>query len=228
MNEFDPLDPGSAAAAVPGSSRDDDPARPFPWPPAEDESVISAFGRTWQGASLRPRAFFASMPERASLGAAVMYYLSIGIAAAGAMLFFEMVREPPATDPDSMLGQLFMRSTMPLVDFLLSPLFLLLSLFVSAGVTHVMLKMLGAASRPYGFTVRTFAFAYSPQILGIIPYAGTVAGFSWMVYVAIAGLSAGQRTTTARAAVAVLVPLALAVAFVAVAMLMATTIMTVS
>jgi hypothetical protein len=67
--------------------------------------------------------------------------------------------------------------------------------------------------------VRVFAYAYSPQLLGVIPVAGVIAGFVWMVVVAIAGLSAAHRTSTGRAAAAVLIPLSIGMMFVALAVL---------
>ena len=214
MSEHEPAGYGSDAVATPPPEATDR----FPWPPAEDESIVSAFSRTWQGASLRPRDFFARMPEHDSLGAAVIYYLAIGIAAAGAMLFFRMIMGPPDDGTASLLTELgLVGGWNPLVDFLFSPIMLLLSLFVSAGVTHVLLLLFRGATRSYTFTTRVFAFAYSPQILGIVPYVGTVIGFIWMVGVAIIGLSAGHRTTTGRAAAAVLVPLFVAFTFVAIA-----------
>lgn len=194
----------------------------FPWPPREGDSIISAFGRTWHGASLAPSSFYARLPERGSLGAALLYYLPIGIAVAGVQLFWSMLsgagesaREITAGSVDSALAM------SPLVDFLLSPLYLLASLFLSAAFVHGLLKLLGGASRDYRYTVRLFCFTYSPQILAVVPVVGTFIGFAWMVVVAILGVRAGHRTSTGRAAVAVLVPVTIALVFVALVYLMA-------
>lgn len=199
---------------------DTDPG--FPWPPADGESIISAFGRTWHGSALQPSAFFARMPQRGSLGAALLYYLAIGIAVAGVQLFWVMIsgaaaqpREVTAGSVDSALA------LNPLLNFFLSPLFLLGTLFLSAAVVHGMLKLLGGAAQNYVYTVRLFCFAYSPQILGVAPRIGAFIGFVWMVVVAILGIRAGHGTTTGRAATAVLVPVILALVLVAVVFLAA-------
>jgi hypothetical protein len=207
-----PDDPAATYAADTG----------FPWPPADGESIISAFGRTWHGAALQPSSFFARMPQRDSLGAALLYYLAIGIAVAGVQLFWVMItgagaqpREVTAGSVDSALA------LNPLLNFFLSPLFLIGSLFLSAAVVHGMLKLLGGASQNYVYTVRLFCFAYSPQILGVAPRIGAFIGFVWMVVVAILGIRAGHNTTTGRAATAVLVPVILALILVAVIFLAA-------
>ncbi|HSK19646.1 MAG TPA: Yip1 family protein [Longimicrobiales bacterium] len=197
----DGADPGSTA---------------FPWPPRPDDSVFEAWGRTWSGASLAPRRFFAALPPSGSLGAAVLYYLSIGIPVAGVQLFWSMLRGGSGDDVVEAGNAL--AAWGPLVDFLISPIYLLLSLFLSAGVVHLMLKLFGVTGG-FGVTARTFAFAYSPQILGIVPVAGAIAGFIWMVVVAIVGVREAHGTTTGRAAAAILIPLSIALAFVAAAYL---------
>lgn len=221
--------PDSAHARDPAdttpSAHDDIPKEEntatFPWPPGDRYTVVDAWARTWQGASLTPRVFFSLMPRAGSLGAAVLYYLSIGIAVAGARLFWAMAGGAGEVPPDATAGLAgATRPWNPLIEFLTSPLILLLSLFIAAGATHLLLKVLGGTQRgdgSYDTTARVFAYAYSPNILGIIPVIGAVAGFIWMVVVAIVGLREAHRTTTGRASAAVLVPLTIGLAFVALA-----------
>lgn len=231
MTEYDHSAPRDDAQGEPGWSRETDSTdvpiaarAQFPWPPTGDEPVLDAWGRTWSGASLHPGQFFASMPRQGSIGPAVLYYLSIGIPVAGAQLFWTMVRSSTGNAVDATAGALGgIGDWSPLMGFLFSPVYLLVSLFLAAGVTHLLLKLFNGASGDYGMTTRVFAFAYSPQLLGIIPVAGTFAGFIWMVVVAIWGLREAHRTTTARAAAAILIPLAFALVFVALAVLIAST-----
>lgn len=195
----------------------------FPWPPAEHDSILGAFADTWRGSALEPRRFFAALPPHRSIGPALLYYLPLGIAVAGAGLFWRLIGGGLGDmGPLSDLG-IEGSSMSPLIEFLTSPLVLLLSLFVSAGVTHLMLKMIGAPRRDVGTTVRVFAYAYSPQILGVIPWLGQVVGGVWMVVLAIIGLREAHRTTTMKAALAVLIPLAIALFFIFAAMLILAT-----
>lgn len=196
----------------------------FPWPPVGDESVASAFGRTWTGAALHARRFFRAMPAEGAIGAALLYYIPLGIAVSGAGLFWTMVRGTATVERDEVLGRVdLMGEFSPVLEFLLSPLLLLLSLFLSAGVVHLLLKAFGGANRDFGFTTRVFAFSYSPQILGVLPVAGNAIGFAWMVVVAIIGLREGHRTTLSRVLPAVLIPVGIGLFFVAVAAFIAAT-----
>jgi hypothetical protein len=189
----------------------------FPWPPAAGESITGAYGRTWHGSALKPRAFFRALPESGSLGAAVLYYLPIGIAVAGAGLFWSALRGTSSTREAVLDRAGTMTGLSPLTEFLFAPLMLLLSLFVSATITHLLLRLFGGASRNLWFTTRVYAFSYSPQILGVVPVIGSVIGFGWMVVVAIIGLKAGHHTSTAKAAAAVMIPVAIGLVFVAMA-----------
>lgn len=211
MNYEDIYDDDAAAA----------PEAQFPWPPAEGESIPGAFARTWRGAALEPRRFFAALPETGSLGAALLYYLPLGILVAAGNFMWAAVGGGMGAERDAVLGA--ETTFTPLVQFLLSPLILLLSLFLAAGVTHLLLRLLGGATRDFGFTSRLFAFAYSPQAVGVVPVVGTAIGFAWMVVVAIVGLREGHRTTTGRAAAAVLVPVMIGLVFVAAATFIALT-----
>jgi hypothetical protein len=217
VNGDDELYSERAAAAV------DDPST-FPWPPPEGSSVVEAFGRTWRGASLEPRRFFGSLPEHGSIPGALLYYVPLGIAVAGANLFWSLLRGGVETEQDAVLGELDLgRAISPVLEFLFSPLILLLSLFLAAGVTHLLLRLFGGANRDYGFTTRVFAFAYSPQILGIVPVVGGVVGFVWMIVVAMIGLKEGHRTTMGRVAAAVLIPVTIALIALAIAAFVAAT-----
>lgn len=196
----------------------------FPWPPAGAESVVSAFGRTWTGAALQPRRFFRTLPGHGSMGAALLYCIPLGIAVAGARLFWTMVRGTAVVERDEVVGRVDLAGELsPLLQFLLSPLILVVSLFIAAAVVHVLLKAFGGANRDFGLTTRVFAFSYSPQILGVLPVAGDVIGFIWMVVVAIIGLREGHRTTTGRVLAAVLIPVSIGLFFMVVAAFIAAT-----
>jgi hypothetical protein len=199
------------------------PVGDFPWPPAEGESLVGAAAATWRGASLSPRSFFAALPAEGSLGAALLYYVPLGILVSGANLLWTMTSDGMRAERDAVLSTTDATAISPLLQFLFSPLILLVSLFLAAGVVHLLLKAFGGVGRGYGFTVRLFAFAYSPQLLAVVPVVGAPVGFVWMVVVAIIGVREGHGTTTARAAAAVLIPVIIALFFLALAAFLAVT-----
>ena len=188
---------GAESAAGPGR---------FPWPPADDASVIEGLVDTWSGAVLRPVSFFRALPAAARIGPALLYYLVIGILASAIDLFWTMVLPPVET---AELGGVLAltRAATPLAEFLYSPIMLLLSLLLSAGITQLLVLTLVPANRGFGATLRTFAYAYSPALFAAVPRVGPLVAFAWMTVLSVIGLREVHRTSTPRAVVAVLVPL---------------------
>lgn len=202
--------PDVAAGPTPGVTRS------FPWPPPDGESLIGALGDTWRGAVFSPRSFYAALPQ-GQLGAALLYYLVVGIAAAALQLFWDTVWPSGGGWLDALNPG---TSVSPLVNFLLSPLYLLASLVLAGGVAHLLVLVLVREPRGFDTTLRVYAYAYSPMLFAVVPRIGALLGFVWMVVIAVIGVREAHGTTTGRAVTVVLVPLLLALALIALAMLL--------
>jgi hypothetical protein len=196
-----------------------DAPRLFPWPPAEDDSILGALGETWKSASLEPSDFFSRLPPDGGTRAAVAYYLAVGVLAAGAKLFWESLGGG-GMDPGQFAELGVGEGVGPVVSFLLSPLLLLFGLVLAGGVTHLMLLVVGGATHGFDTTLRVFCYAYSPQILGIIPVVGSIIGTVWMLVIAIIGLRAAHRSPTWKPALAVMLPFLLLLGLLAVGLML--------
>lgn len=182
----------------------------FPWPPAEGESAAGAFGETWKSSTFDPGAFYARVPRAGGTGAAVLYYLVVGILVAGVSLFWSsLALSSGVFATDSGAAALGFGTVHPVVSFLLTPLFLLVMLGVSAAVTHMILSLFNGGRHGFGTTIRVFCYAYSPMLFGVIPWLGGLVGSIWMVVLVILGLKEAHETDGWKTAVAVLLPLAL-------------------
>ena len=181
--------------------------RVFPWPPPEDGAVLAAFGETWRSATFDPGSFFSRLPPRGSLGAALLYYMVIGILLAGVGLFWDMTGVfTDAAGSDALAADLGIGTMDPVIGFLVSPLVLLFALVVSAGVSHLVLLLFGGARNGFGTTMRVFCYAYSPMAFGVVPILGALVGTIWMVVLAVIGLREAHGTEGWKAALAVLLP----------------------
>jgi hypothetical protein len=190
------------------------PTDTFPWPPPEDGAVLAAFGQTWKSATFDPGTFFRLVPRDRGTGAAVLFYLALGILVAGATLFWNtMAWFTDGTDGTGLASQLGMDALNPVVSFLLAPLILIFSLFLSAGVVHLLLKLFDGAQHGFGTTLRVLCYAYSPMIFGIIPVLGSIVGGVWMLVLLIIGLREAHEADGWKAVLAVLLPFVLAMGF---------------
>jgi hypothetical protein len=194
--------------AAPASRPSDDW---FPWPPRPGSSPLEAFFQTWKLSVFQPTRFFQGLPAPRPLGPAVLYFLIIGIAAVGISLFWLTLFEATlaATGLRAEADGPVLGPWMPVVQFLLSPLFLLLGLGISFVVHHAILALVGGARRGPGTTLRVLSFAYGPALFAVVPLLGPVVGGFWMLALAIIGLREAHQTESWRAATAILLPLVL-------------------
>ncbi len=196
-------------------------AAPFPWPPAEEEPVLPAFGLTWKRATFEPAAFFRLLPRDRGTGAALVYYLSIVFLVAGANLFWESLSLfAGAGQGGELASRLGIEAISPITTFLLTPALLLAILFVAAGMAHALLRVLGDGQHGFGTTVRTFCYAYSPGLFAVVPLIGGPVGSIWMVVLLIIGLREAHGTEGWKPAVAILLPFALLIGLMMFAFLM--------
>lgn len=189
-----------------GSERELKTESGFPWPPSEEGPILTALAATWKGATFDPGRFFAATPRDRGTGAALVFYLALGILVAGVTLFWSSMAVLGTAGEPSFMADLGLEPLNPLVRFLLSPLILLFALFLSAGVVHVLLLIFDGATHGFGTTVRVFCYAYSPAIFGVVPIIGPLVGGIWSVVLAIIGLREAHEAAAWKPAVAVLVP----------------------
>jgi hypothetical protein len=176
----------------------------FPWPPAPGTSAFDALIATWKQSCLHPTSFFQRMPREDDYGLVILYYLVIGIVVAGIELFWH-----------SVLGDWSLRATLVpqsdsrfggVVQFLLSPIILLCTLYLVTGACHLVLLLLRGARHGFETSSRVFAFSYGPAVLAVVPIVGNVVAFVWMIALAMKGLREAHQTDGTKTAVAVLLP----------------------
>ncbi len=189
----------------------------FPWPPAEGGGVLGGLVDTWRAATFDPGAFFRRVPRVGGTGAALLYYLVIGVLVAGASLFWDTVTGQAGMAQERIAGEAI--TGQPLVMFLLSPLILVIALGLAGGITHVMLLLFRGARHGFDTTIRVFCYSYSPLIFGVVPVVGTVVGTVWMLGLAIIGLREAHDTTTWKAGFAVLLPFLILLGTIAIVMM---------
>jgi hypothetical protein len=214
-----PLPPPSlpaAAASPPGQGQ---PATP--WDERDRLGFASAFVETTRQVLTGPAEFFRRMPVTGGLGGPLFYAVTagwIGLVAAAlyqsvwvsivgpSMLPFGMEREEFAR----VLA--FMESWAGLVaQVVFGGISVTIGVFVTSGILHLMLMLLGGGQKTFEATFRAVCFAQAPMLLFVIPVflipgCGLLVGL-WSLVLYVIGLAGVHEIGHGRAAAAVLLPL---------------------
>jgi hypothetical protein len=102
----------------------------------------------------------------------------------------------------------------------LAPIFVIMGVFLQAAILHLMLMLVGGASRGFEATTRVCSYAQAAQLAQIIPFCGGLLSAVWSVILLIVGLSTAHGITRGKAAVAVILPVVLCCAFMVAMMFM--------
>ncbi|MBK8010489.1 MAG: YIP1 family protein [Deltaproteobacteria bacterium] len=209
--------PWEAPASV---SSDDDfssGADGIPW---EVRPSASSLLETVREVLLRPAALFERAEPDRSMGLALVFGLLLGVT--GGVLGLVMQRalasqmlrflERIAPDLEPLLAPFAnaQGSTDQLVSLIVIPFAVGISLFISAGATHLALIMQGGQRGSFETTFRAMAYAYAPSPLQVVPLFGSIGVTVWSVFIAVTAIRSLHRVSTGKAVIAVLAPLFLA------------------
>jgi hypothetical protein len=191
------------------------PGRGIPWDDRERLGLATALVETIKQILLEPVAFFRAMPVSGGLASPLAFGIVVGYFGLAVSATYEFVFNSVA---GRMLGGFgrsgeFQRisdmigSGVGLVlTLLLGPVFLLVGLFLGAGITHLCLMLLGGAKRGFEATFRVACFAQAPSIFTIVPFCGGLVHVVYQIVLAIIGISEAHQVSRWTAAAAVLLP----------------------
>jgi len=162
-----------------------------PWDAPEGRPFRALFLTAWT--CLRyPRSFFESVSRSEERWGAVGFALLMdlfgyGLAAAWVALFH-----------GGLAGE-------ELLSLVLSPLRVLVSIWIGSEMMHAILRMLRGTSRPRAMTHRAVAFCYSTALLGLVPLHGLKLGLFLAAAYQIVALRTVHEAPWWKAAIAVVV-----------------------
>jgi hypothetical protein len=182
---------------------------------------VPAFVETTRQVLTRPTDFFRRMPIAGGLGGPLLYAVTagwIGLVAAAlyqsvwvsivgpSVLPFGIEREEFAR------ALAFMESWAGLVaQVVFGGVSVTIGVFITSGILHLMLLLLGAGQKTFEATFRAVSFAQAPMVLFVVPVflvpgCGALLAI-WSLVLYVIGLSEAHQIGRGRAAAAVLLPL---------------------
>ncbi|MFA5794596.1 MAG: YIP1 family protein [Candidatus Brocadiia bacterium] len=93
----------------------------------------------------------------------------------------------------------------------LSPILIIMSLFIWGGILHLSLMILGGTKNGFEATFRSLCYSYSPFILCLLPICGVIVAGIWMIVLVIIGLRETHQSPTWKAVVGYFMPIVLCI-----------------
>ena len=199
-----PLQTGAASISGPAAPRSG-----LPWDERQTKGLLNALIETLQMVLSRPVAAFTAMKREGGLGEPLLYAI-IGGTLGGVFAFtynFALRSFTSFGNRHDALAHLFGGLTWIFL-LILTPLFVVIGMFIASAILHVCLMIVGGAKQPFETTFRVVCFAEgSVSPLLVIPFCGGLIVGIWKVILYCIGLARAHETDTGRAVIAVLLPL---------------------
>ncbi len=91
---------------------------------------------------------------------------------------------------------------------ILAPVFIVIGIFINAGIVHLCLMLVGGAKQSFETTFRVVCFAAgSVGPLLVVPFCGGLIAGVWRIVLECIGLARAHEIDTGKAVMAVLLPL---------------------
>jgi hypothetical protein len=180
------------------------------WEERETLGFFPALSRTVSAVLMRPGETFARMKREGGLTNPLLYFVILSCASYAVSVFYQILSFSlqsgtlPAQVqhmPKNMLSYTLLGT------ILLSPALYTVTAFLGSGLTHLSLKLLGGANRPFETTFRVICYAQaSAAVFNFLPLCGGLMAIVWGVYTIIIGLMKTQEISGWKAALAFLLP----------------------
>jgi hypothetical protein len=190
----------------------------IPWDQRDRIGLFSARVETTRQVLAEPGAFFRAMPVAGGLGSPLLYAVLIGWVGLVAAAFYQAIfRSVMGSSWGAFGDRPEVAAVLGWVEgwagfvaqVVFGGVFVVIGVFVAAGIIHLMLLLLGGARRDFEATFRVVSFAQATSILALIPFCGQLVGGIWSLVLYVLGLAQAHQIGHGKAAAAVLLPLVL-------------------
>ncbi|MBS2029807.1 MAG: YIP1 family protein [Deltaproteobacteria bacterium] len=193
------LPPPGAAGAAPGEPHEapvDNPNANGGW--------FNAAMATWKQSVFDPNKFFQGLKPGPDAGGAVGYacaVLAVGGLLAGIMGVLQSLAQRAQMEQlHEQLSQMppearqFMDAFMKLAEpgigtVLLTPVMSVIGFFITAGLLHVALMIVGGNKHGFTATLRAVGYAQGPVLFNVVPFCGGMAAWIWVLVLTVMAMA---------------------------------------
>ena len=186
--------------------------RGSPWENRAELGIWQGIYQTFKAVLFSPQHLFRSMTVKGGIKEPLAFGLLLGSIGTMFGFFWQFL---------IMSGSLLSLGNIPMGQFamgliflgiiILSPLFVIMSLFFASAILHLLLLIVRGGKNGFNATFRVVSYSQAIQVLGVIPipFIGGLISSFWLLIVQIIGIREIHETSYLRVIIAFLIPLAL-------------------
>jgi hypothetical protein len=180
------------------------------WENRAELGFFAALIETIRAVLLEPTKSFAGMRQTGGFGGPLFFFVLTGTVGGLAGIVYQTMLSAVQTGgsaEENAMAAMFTSTFAIGATIMLLPLFLAAAAFLSSGLIHLALMVVGGARRPFEATFRVACYAGgATAVLQLLPVCGAIVASVWNFVLLIFGLAEVHGIGKGRAAVAVLLP----------------------
>lgn len=193
-----------------GQEKDQEGAKASPWENLSELGVWQGIYLTFKSVLFSPKKFFGPMARVKGIKEPFAFGLLVGSIGTMFYFFWQFLTMPSGIS--SFINPLLERFPMNYLFIsilIISPLIVILSMFLYGGIIHLCLLIIRGGSSGFDGTFRVIAYSQVTCILNFIPFMGGIIGWFWNIIILIVGLRHIHETSYPRVIIAILISIGL-------------------
>ena len=168
-----------------------------PWENRSELGLPKALMETVKMVVTNPVAFYGSLSKDGDWTSPILYAIIIGWIGAVFNFIWSILMQSMVSLPlggRAGAAHMMMSGGFQLVFVIFAPVFVLIGIFIWAGLLHLAGMVLGDAEQGFEMTFKVVSYTTTTQLANIIPMCGGAIGAIWGLILVMVGLKEGHRT----------------------------------
>ena len=177
-----------------------------PWERRERFGFLNALYLTIKDVLLAPGTFFHRMPSQIGLTQPLLFAVILGLVATFFHWMYTLAGSSLQVFFQDDLSEIMQAPVYAFFNFLFSPITVSIGIFFQAGLTHLVLIILGGNRLGFEATFRVATYSEAAAVLLMIPGCGVPLALVWSLVITVVGLYNIHEIEPWKAVVAVVLP----------------------